>query len=281
MAKKSMIPYLSAALLMTVQSGLARADEPSALTISPVATLASDYVSRGLSLNWGNPALQAGIDAMHRSGWYLGAWAGQVTGRFYAGGAFEFDLYAGHRGNLGDQLAYDAGLASYFYPGANYSKAFPPGAYPDRRYDTTEAVVGLTYQWFNLKYAHCLTDYFGYDSRTVPLGPWNSGISGGVTAGQGTRGSGYLEANATFDLGESVSLGMHAGHQNVVNSHRLSYSDYKLSLGKSFSQGWSALAAYTVTQGAEIYSSFLSVSGNQQTANVSGSHWLASVSKGF
>jgi uncharacterized protein (TIGR02001 family) len=274
-------PAIGAALALFALALPAAAEDAPEFTVASNVGVVSDYVSRGLQLNWGNPALQGGVDVMHRSGWYVAAWGSQVTDNFYAGGALELDLYAGHRGSIGDALTYDAGLAAYFYPGANYRKAAPVGAYPDKRYDTTEAVFGITWRWLNLKYSHCLTDYYGYDDRTVPLSVWNSGVFGGVDAGKGTRGSGYLEANANLDLGNTYTLGLHAGHQSVANSSKLSYSDYKLGMTKAFADGWTASLAVTATQGAELYRNFLSVAGNGKTANVDGVHWLLGVNKAF
>lgn len=273
-------PGICAALALFALALPAAAEETPEFALASNVGVVSDYVSRGLQLNWGNSALQAGVDVMHGSGWYVAAGGSQVTDNFYAGGALELDLYAGHRGSIGE-ANYDAGLAAYFYPGANYRHAAPVGTYPDKRYDTTEAVLGVTWRWLNLKYSHCLTDYYGYDDRTVPLSVWNSGVFGGVEAGKGTRGSGYLEANANVELGDAYTLGLHVGHQSVANSRKLSYSDYKLSMTKGFADDWTASLAVTATQGAELYRNFLSVAGNGQAANVDGVHWLIGVNKAY
>ena len=259
----------------------AAADDISEFVIASNIGITSDYISRGLRMNWGQPAIQAGIDVSHPSGWYLGAWGSKVSGNYYANGSLELDLYAGHRGTVSNTLNYDIGLGAYFYPGANYQNASPKGFYPNKRYDTVEASAGLTYDWFNLKYSLCLTDYYGYDDRTVPLSVWNSGVLGGVQAGHGTKGSSYLEANANFDLGEAYTLGLHAARQTVTNSSNLSYSDYKLSMTKGFSQNWSVSMALTATQGAELYNNFLSVAGNGKTKNIGGAHWQIGLSKAF
>lgn len=255
------------------------AEEMREPTISSNIGIASDYISRGLRLNWGVPPLQASVDVMHGSGVYVGASGSQVTDNFYANGAVEFDLYAGHRGQIGDTHGYDIGLAAYLYPSANYKEAAPKGSYPDKAYDTTEAVIGITRDWLNLKYSYCLTDYFGYDSNTAPISAWNSGVVGGVAAGKGTRGSGYLEANASFDLGDSYTLALHAARQHVANSQNLSYNDYKLSISKGYAGGISGSLAVTNTQGADIYKNFLSVSGNGKTMDIGGTRLLISLNK--
>jgi uncharacterized protein (TIGR02001 family) len=271
----------SISLSLFMIASVVSAEQTSDYTISSNIGIASDYVSRGLRLNWGYPAIQAYTDVIHPSGWYVGAGGSQLTDNYYAHGMLELDLYAGHRGAIIERLNFDAGLGAYFYPGANYQDAGPKGTYPNKRYDTVEAIFGLTYDWFNLKYSRCLTDYYGYDGRTVPITVWNSGVLGGVNPGQGTKGSGYMEANASFELGNAYTLGLHAARQIVTNSHNLSYNDYKLNVNKGWADGWSGSLGLTATNGAELYNNFLSVSGNGKTMDIGGTHWLFGVSKSF
>lgn len=261
-------------------SAPALAEESPEYTVLSNIGLASEYISRGLQLNWGHPSIQGGIDITHRSGWYVAAWASQLTENYYANGTVELDMYAGHRGKIGE-LNYDAGLGAYYYPGADYKDAIPKGAYPSKRYDTVEAILGLSYDWLNLKYSLCLTDYYGYDDRTVPLSVWNSGVLGGVRPGHGTKGSGYLEANANIDLGNAYVLGLHAARQFVTNSENLSYNDYKLSITKGLPHGWSASLALVAAQGADLYENFLSIAGNGKTMDIGGTNWLIGVNKAF
>lgn len=270
-----------AGLAVCLVAETSKATEISGFTISTNIGLSDEYVSRGFALNWERPVLQAGIDVMHETGWYVGSWASPVTSNFYANGTYEIDLYVGHRGNFTDELSYDAGIGSYFYPGANYSAAWPSATYPNKRYDTSEATLSFSYKWFNLKYSHSMTDYFGYNDRTVPISLWNSSVQGGVHAGNGTRGSGYLEANVNFDLWESTTLVIHAARQNVAHSVSLSYNDYKVSLSKRWEDGWSALLGITTTQGASIYNDFLSISGNGQVMDIAGPHILLGINKAF
>jgi hypothetical protein len=274
---------LTTMLGATAGAALAQA---SPADISPYALsanvgIASDYVSRGLSLNWQRPAVQGGVDLVHRSGGYASLWASQVADKYYAHGSVELDIYAGYRGKFGGHFNYDAGLGAYFYPAANYRHASPAGLYPDQHYDTTEILFSLSYEWLNLKYSRTLTDYYGYDDRTVPLGLWNSGIYGGVMPGNDTKGSGYFEANANFDLDNAYTIGLHAGRQLVSHGVNLNYSDFKLNMGKSFAQGWSVGLAISTTQGADLYNQFLSVDGSGSTMNIGGPHYQAIFNKGF
>jgi uncharacterized protein (TIGR02001 family) len=257
------------------------AEEQPAAPMTANIALVSDYVSRGLSLNWGEPALQAGVDFSDVKGGYAGVWASQISDHYYARGVAELDLYGGYRGAINNSSNYDVGLGAYFYPGANYQEAIPNGSYPAKRYDTVEATLGMTWSWLNLKCSYTLTDYFGYDGSTVPYSQWNSGVIGGVEAGQNTRGSVYWEANGTFDLGEGYSFGAHAGRQTVSHSEGLSYNDYKLGLSKLMFQSWTAMMALTTTQGAELYNQFLAVDGSGKTRDIGSQHFVVSISKNF
>lgn len=129
----------------------------------------SDYVSRGLNLNWGKPALSGGIESLHNSGVYVSTYFSQISNHFYAVGIIEADLYAGFRHSNNDQFSCDISVGSYFYPGANYCDIAPKGSYKNQRYDTVEAITSVTYRWLNLKYSRCITNYYGYNDQTVPL----------------------------------------------------------------------------------------------------------------
>jgi hypothetical protein len=257
------------------------AEEQPVAPLSANISLVSDYVSRGLSLNWGEPALQGGIDYSDARGGYASVWASQISDRYYARGVAELDLYGGYRGVINDSSNYDIGLGAYFYPGANYQEAVPKGSYPAKQYDTVEAILGMTWSWLNLKCSYTLTDYFGYDGDTVPYSLWNSGITGGVEAGQNTRGSVYWEANGSFDLGEGYSFVAHAGRQTVSHSEGLGYNDYKLGLSKLVFQSWTAMMALTTTQGAELYNQFLAVDGSGKTRDIGNQHFVVSISKSY
>lgn len=273
----NLIKVLSVLLLLLVGSVQAEEATP-AYTLSGNMSMVSEYMSRGMHMNWDNPALQASLDFVHSSGWYASLWGSQVDDKYYANGSVELDVLAGYRASINNKLSYDIGIGAYFYPGANW-RHVKPSPWPSGRYDTVEAVFGITYDWLNIKYSHTLTDYYGYDSRTVPLMVYNSGVLGGVKSGHGTRGSGYLEANANFDVGYGLSLGLHAAHQYVTNSRALDYSDYRVGISKSLPRGWSASLNYTATNGAEIYDDFLSATGNGRTMDIGGSAWVFGINK--
>ena len=277
----SIITVLPFIFSMSVQAKdeVEQADEMAqSYVVSGTVSLVSEYMSRGFHINWNKPALQGSLDFVHNNGWYASLWGSQVDDNFYANGSVEIDVLAGLRENLNEKLSYDIGIGAYFYPSANWGRV-KPSPWPAGRYDTVEATFGISYDWLNIKYSHTLTDYYGYDSRTVPVMVYNSGVLGGVKSGENTRGSGYLEVNANVDIGEGLTLGLHAAKQSVANSKQLDYSDYRAGLTKSLPKGWAASLNYTTTHGAEIYNNFPSAKNNGKTMDIGGSIWVLGISK--
>lgn len=93
----------------TVQSPIGEFD------VSMNATLASDYIFRGISQTLGDPAIQGGLDVSHESGLYVGMWASNVD--FGGKASSEFDFYVGYAGNITEEIGYDLGWLKYEYPG--------------------------------------------------------------------------------------------------------------------------------------------------------------------
>ncbi|MFX8223238.1 TorF family putative porin, partial [Acinetobacter baumannii] len=50
-----------------------------------------------------------------------------------------------------------------------------------------------------------------------------------------TKGSGYLDVTANFDLGDGMTLSPHVGHQTIKKLSLGSYTDYSLTFAKDFS----------------------------------------------
>ena len=69
------------------------AQDAPAYTLTANVSLASDYYFRGLTQTWGKPAIQGGFDFAHGSGFYAGVWGSNVSGKQFAGGSMELDLY--------------------------------------------------------------------------------------------------------------------------------------------------------------------------------------------
>jgi uncharacterized protein (TIGR02001 family) len=139
------------------------------------AAVVSDYNWRGISQSAGDPALQAGIDYAHDSGFYVGAWGSNVDFGDCCDENVEVDLYAGFSG--GETVTWDVGLIYYFYPGAD-------------DLDFPEIYVGLGYEWLSAKLSWT-NDFGNYDESAF-----------------------YLEANAAYELPANFGLEAHIGYSD-------------------------------------------------------------------
>jgi uncharacterized protein (TIGR02001 family) len=165
----------------------------------------TDYRYRGISQSRLQPALQGGLD-FTSGGFYLGAWASTIKWIKDAGGDadVEIDVYGGYKGSISEGLGYDLGVLTYQYP----SNGLSPSA------NTTEVYGALTFGPATLKYSHSVTNLFGFAD---------------------SKGSGYLDLSATFDVGNGILVTPHIGHQRVRNFGAASYTDYSLTVSKDFS----------------------------------------------
>ncbi|MFT3779056.1 MAG: TorF family putative porin [Ottowia sp.] len=177
------------------------------------AAVTSDYRYRGIAQTRLKPAISAGADYSHSSGLYVGTWLTTIKWVKDAGGdaPLEWDVYGGYKGTAGP-IGYDVGLLRYQYPNAKL--AISP--------NTTEIYGAVTYEMFTAKYSHSLTNLFGFDD---------------------SKGSGYLDLSASFDLGDGWSVVPHIGRQWIRHNSAFSYTDYAVTLNKDFGNGLSASAA--------------------------------------
>lgn len=202
---------LTVLLAGTAAMAQTTAPEPD-YTLSYNVGVTSDYRFRGIAQTSFDPALQAGADFAHKSGFYAGVWGSNVSWiKDYAGatdGSLEIDLYGGYKGAITPDLAFDLGVITYQYPSNNAAT----------NANTTEIYGALTYGLVTAKY-----------SRS----------SGNFVANPGSSGSAYLEVAATFDLGSGFTLTPHIGRQTIPNvAHDAGdYTDYALTLGKDFGNG--------------------------------------------
>lgn len=192
----------------TLVAGSAMAQET---TLSYNAGAVTEYRYRGISQSNLKPALQGGVDFAHKSGFYLGAWASGI--KWLPKSNMELDLYGGYKGELQPGLGYDVGVLRYQYIDSAFA-------------NTTEVYGAVTYGVFTAKYSQSTTNLFGTDN---------------------SKGSGYLDVSATFDLGNGLSLVPHVGRQTVKNNSAVSYTDYALTLNKDLGNGLSASLAYIDT----------------------------------
>lgn len=187
----------------------------------------SDYRYRGISQTRLKPALQGGVDYVNNpTGLYVGAWASTIKWIKDAGGDgnVELDIYAGKRGQVSAEVAYDVGVLTYVYA----SNALPVSA------NTTEIYGQLGYGPAYLKYSHATTNLFGFAD---------------------SKNSGYVDFGANLDAGEGWVVNLHAGHQDVKHNDAASYTDWKLGVTKDFGVVTGALAVIGTNAQESAYTS--------------------------
>jgi uncharacterized protein (TIGR02001 family) len=220
----------------------ARAEDPPASSLSFNVGVVTDYRYRGISQSRLDPALQGGADYAASSGLYVGTWlstiswikdAGKVGGLNVDTGStpIEWDIYGGYKGEITKGVAFDIGGLYYLYSGNKLGDA----AYGAVNANTFELYAAATAGVFTAKYSYSLTNLFGW------------GTAGAVDS----KGSGYIDLSAAFDLGGGYSLTPHVGHQDVRHLSGASYTDYALTLGKDFGNGFSLSAALIGTDASK------------------------------
>lgn len=214
--KPTLLALLAASAVTAIPT-LAHAEDTSPLSFN--LSLASDYRYRGISQTRLKPALQGGADYAFASGFYLGTWASTIKWikDLQGNSDIELDLYGGYKGTINESLSYDVGVLHYEYAD---NKQNPSAS-------TDELYAAFTMGVATVKYSHSLSNLFGFAD---------------------SKGSGYLEASATFDLGNGLTLTPHIGRQVVHNGGAYSYTDYALTLNKDyagFSFGLGAVGADT------------------------------------
>lgn len=190
----------------------------------------TDYLFRGISQTHGKPALQGGFDYAHSSGLYVGAWGSSISWVSDAQNVsvpLEIDLYGGYKGSFAGDFSYDVGVIGYNYPG---SKNVPANA--SAKANTVEVYGSLGWKFLTAKYSHATSSHF--------IG-WYGG-NAGTDVNRGTRGSNYLELNATYDLGDGWGITGHVGKQKVKNYVKVgetdaSYVDWKVGVTKDVGFG--------------------------------------------
>ena len=162
---------IAIAIISSVLSGAAMAQW------SANAALTTDYVFRGISQTLEDPAVQAGLDYSHESGFYVGSWASSIDFTDAPGAddgaTLEWDFYFGYGGNITEFLSWDLGYIYFYYPGTNAGVDFNYGE-----------VVG------QLGFGENVTAMVGHSNDVF---------------GSGQSGT-YLNLNGSYDLGEEFSL---------------------------------------------------------------------------
>ena len=206
-------------------------------TLTANISLASSYRFRGIDQTFGKPALQGGVDYAHVSGFYAGNWNSNVnSGAGFPDGNLEMDFYGGYKTTFGD-VGLDLGAILYYYPGSE-GKVLGTGA-SSGSVSNKELYIGASWKFISLKYSYSLDDYFS-------LRGWDSA---GTSTGKSTKGTGYLDLSANYDLGDGWGINAHVGRLNLKNGYKGDYTDWKIGVTKDIS-GWVFAASYIDTNAA-------------------------------
>ena len=216
------------------------------LTVAYNVGLYSQYIFRGLTQTDRSPAVQGGVDLTHSSGFYLGAWASNISwlrdfnninggAAYNKDGHLEVDIYGGYRYTFANGLGVDLGALQYIYPGAKTpgSSSAWASAY------TTELYGALSYGWVQAKISTVVSDSAWTVGKYKPAG-----------TSKDAQGTYYAELNATIPVSDLIGAkdGLASGITGIAHIARqefnagaandgFSYTDYKLGLQKSFSEG--------------------------------------------
>lgn len=266
---------LSAPGLMVSTSALA--EEAAAAEASPITgnmAFVSNYVFRGLTQTWAEPAVQAGLDYVNPNGFFLGTWASSVSNKEYNNASMEWDFYLGYNGKINDDMGWGVGAIQIWYPGGYYDA----GVDGHQEYNTQELNASFNYKFISLKYSYALTNLFGLNQYNY----FSAGPNGATTVPTSdTKGSSYIEANINYEVMDKLTLGFHVGHQTVKNASDYSYTDYKVSVNKILPKEFFELnvgLAYTDTSANK--DAWTAISGTE-TKYLGDSSWLLSVGKTF
>lgn len=232
-----------------------QAAEPES-TLSYNVGVVSEYRYRGLSQSRFQPAVQGGVDYADKSGFYVGAWASTIKwikDNSSAGnpvkGDVELDLYGGYKFPLGP-VAMDVGYLRYQYLNNTLEKTNGSGTWKNA--NTDEVYVAGAMGPFTLKYSYALSNLFGqYD----------------FTNNRSSKGSDYIDLNATFDLGNGFSLVPQVGRQTVKNIANASYTHYSLSLNKDLGNGLVVTGTFHDTDANIAYYALPSGAGSKAGSN--------------
>ena len=225
----------------------------------------TDYRFRGISQTYGKPAIQGGFDYAHKSGFYAGNWNSNVSGDQYLHGSIEMDFYAGYKFEPVKDVTADVGALYYYYPGAKVAGT-------DEKFNNGEIYFAAGYKWFSAKYSYGVTDFFGLKDSTAAGYAFSP-----LTANGNSKGSGYLDLNANFEIFEKTTLNLHVGHQSVHHYSSLSYNDYKVGVSRDF--GFATIGLAVI--GTDADNAFYTASNGTGTKKLGDTTAVLSLSKTF
>ena len=225
---------------LTLVSGAVFAQAAPETTLTFNAGVVTDYRYRGITQSRNEAAVQGGVDYAHKSGFYVGAWAstikwiadnsyvantrGSRTGTDITGNV-ELDVYGGYKFDLAKDVTLDVGFLRYQYLGNNLEATrtnVNAGQYNNA--NTNEVYTAITMGPITAKYSYSLGDLFGYID---------------------SKGSGYFDLSANFEVIPTWTVTPHFGRQTVTAAiYNASYNDMSLTVTKDLGKGLSASLGY-------------------------------------
>ncbi len=228
--KAKLPPCIVFPLALAIAGSPARAEDAPPLVYGYVQ-LMNNYIGRGLSQSVGEPSVQAEVDVNPGEGVYGNAsavrigWIDKITpgNRVH----YEIDAVLGYRWLFGHSGEVRAGVLQLQFPGHYIAHAQRP--------DTTEVFAFVGWHGLDARINYDVTDSFGTPD---------------------SRGSWYLDTNANWPVAPRWNLAAHVGRRHsrgtdpqtgASNEKRFSYTDYKLSVARSFVHATSLTLAYSWT----------------------------------
>lgn len=229
-------------------------------------SLVSDYMWHGQTQTWGHPAIQAGIEADHESGFYAGFWASNVSSHWLPNASLETDWSVGIRNSFATDYRYDVGATYVYYPNANFDKTaigINPGTgeqfYKSSKLNTVEIYGSFGWKWFTVKAGLNPTKFYGWNTQNSSIAslgaaPFPGDPKAEVTGS--TKGSGYVMASASYDLPAGFNVSGEVGHQMIRNTTGIDWSWWKAGVTKSFDGGWSINGSVSGTWGTDAFNDY-------------------------
>jgi uncharacterized protein (TIGR02001 family) len=251
-------------------------------------SLVSDYIWRGQTQTWGHPAVQAGIEADHASGFYAGVWGSNVSSHWLPNANLETDWSVGFRNSFMTDFKYDVGGTYIYYPSADFSKIpAASGSFNSSKLNSVELYASLGWKWFTVKGGVMPTKFYGWNVNNsgYACGPGNTacpfpGDPNAKVTGN-TNGSSYVMGSVSYDLPAGFNIAGQVGHEMISGSTGLDWTWYQVGVTKNFDGGWAVNGFYTGTSGSSAYENYASFDDLAQTKTIDKSKVVINLTKSF
>jgi uncharacterized protein (TIGR02001 family) len=191
----------------------------------------TNYVARGLSYSRDRYSLQGHVEYDSPIGWYSGVFLMHSV-EIINKQSIEIDPYAGYLLKLNDWTI-DTGAFSWLYPRGRLDGS-------DKRYNTLEGTLDVTYKIAGVKLWYDLLDNWGLDSSSAAP-------DYRLTPNGSSRGSLYVDGHVNLPLPCGFTLRLHLGHQSIRNYGELDWVDWLAGVEKTLGHHLTVGGVYTDT----------------------------------